>query len=189
MCGGGVRMEVEFWTMIATAGAAAAGVLTAIIIWTQARLLVVQNQINALIQLQGQWESERMRSQRSRWARRPEDLLTLEPILEFLEEFAGFKKRGILTDDLIWDTTVGWHAARYYFYNLENIKNLRRKWEDCTLFRNLEKDLWPAYLKNEICQRSNTNRLTIAEEFERTKPHFLKGEETCADSKVSASSD
>ena len=160
------RHWIELFTMGGT-------VATAIIILLQARLLRQQNQVNALILLQQEWESPRLHSLRSRWGSAENDLESLEPILEFLEEFAGFRKRKLLTDELVWDTTIGWHAARYYFYNRENgnIDKLRDDWKDRQIFQNLERELWRGYLEKE-------GRLEeiVKQEFLDTKQRFLEGE-------------
>src|SRR5216684_3688790 len=68
------------------------------------------------------------------------DFDTLEPLLEFLEEFASLRRQKILDDELVWDSTIGWHAARYYFYNFDNnnVGWLRSNWMDGTLYQNLE---------------------------------------------------
>lgn len=117
--------------------AAIAAVMTAGIIYGQARLLIQQNQISALIQMQKEWDSARYRMLRSRWAANPLNLKAAEPILEFLEDFAGFGKRDVFDDELIRDTTLGWHAARYYYYNHKNgnISSIRQTWAaDHTIF-------------------------------------------------------
>jgi len=55
-----------------------------------------------------------------------------------------------LTDEAVWDTTLGWHTAVYYFYSQENgnIQKLRAKWKDETFFGNLT-HLWAAYVQEE----------------------------------------
>lgn len=152
-----------------------AAVATALIILRQARLIREQNQVSALIQLQQQWESPRLHSLRSTWAWAETDIEALEPILEFLEEFAGFKKRNLLTDELIWDTTIGWHAARYYLYNKTNgnIEKIRNGWRDDQIFQNLERELWPASLKSE-----GRSEESVRQELLDTKQKFLEGEKS-----------
>ena len=111
---------------------------------------------------------------RSAWADNEGDIERLEPVLEFLEDFARFRSDKMLTDEVVWDTIVGWHAALYYFYNRDNIQRLRAKWEDDFFFRNLV-ELWEAYMKEEIERRKIT-----PEELERkllkTKPDFMRAE-------------
>ncbi len=160
-------------TILISAVTALGTIATAYIILRQADLLRIQNQVTALIQLQQQWESPRLQALRSTWAWAENDIEALEPILEFLEEFAGFKKRNLLTDELIWDTTIGWHAARYYLYNEinGNIKKIRNGWKDDQIFQNLEKELWPAYLKSE-----GRSEECVRQELLDTKQKFLEGE-------------
>jgi hypothetical protein len=97
-----------------------ATIATAWYVRGQATLLRMQNELNALIQLNTFWDSEYIRTLRSRWAQdelrnhlgdSDRDLFSLEPLLEFLEEFAGLHKRKVLGDELIWDSTIGWHAV------------------------------------------------------------------------------
>jgi hypothetical protein len=156
-------------------------VATAFIIWQQAHLLREQNQVNALILLQQEWESPRLHSLRSNWAWAPtKETEALEPILEFLEEFAGFRKRKVLNDQLIWDTTIGWHAARYYFYNMENgnIDKFRKDWQDNQIFQNLEKELWRSYVRNELSERPDKNEEHIKRELRDTMERFLEREKS-----------
>jgi len=168
-------------TMVAT-------LATALIILRQATLLGQQNQVNALIELQREWESPRMHFLRSRWAAETTDLGAVEPILEFLEEFAGFRKREVLNNELIWDTTIGWHAVHYYFYNDENgnIENLRSRWRDKSLFQNLEVVLWPAYIENE-CKERGMNEEGIKQELRETKSCFVEAEKECNAHRLSES--
>jgi len=68
--------------------------VTAYIIWSQAGLLRAQNELHAIIELQKEWNSERMLTLRSAWAVNEGDIERLEPILEFLEDFARFEAIG-----------------------------------------------------------------------------------------------
>jgi hypothetical protein len=161
---------------------AGGAVATAVIIWWQARLLRQQNQLNALLSLQQEWESDRVRKRRSKWAEslndQPDALLALEPVLEFLEEFAGYWLRRVLDNELIWDSTIGWHAARYYFYSHADgsIDQLRAKWGgDQTLYQNLEK-LWKSYVKVELKKRRGLNKAALEKEIRDSKPAFLEAE-------------
>jgi hypothetical protein len=104
--------------------------------------------------------------------------LSLEPVLEFLEEFAGYWSRGVLDDELVWDSTIGWHAARYYFYNHDDgsIDSLKVKWGgDTTLYQNLAK-LWESYLKEEMRNRTGLDRIKFEHEIRNTKESFLEAE-------------
>jgi hypothetical protein len=115
-----------------------------------------------------------------------ENLLALEPVLEFLEEFAGYWLRGVLDNELIWDSTIGWHAARYYLYAQGDgsIDSLKEKWGgDSTLYQNLAK-LWGAYVKEEIKNRPGLDRKMVEQEIQQTKRAFFEAEgydaPTCA---------
>jgi hypothetical protein len=95
-------------------------------------------------------------------------------VLEFLEDFARFRSDKMLTDEAVWDTVVGWHAALYYFYNRDNIQRLRAKWEDDFFFRNLA-ELWQAYMKQEVEQRRITPH-ELERKLLKSKPAFMKAE-------------
>ena len=165
--------------------AVGASVATAWFVARQVILLRTQNQLQALIQLSATWNSSAMAMLRHRWAEdelrvrlseSDRNLDALEPILEFLEEFAGLQKRQVLDDELVWDSTIGWHAARYYFYNYDNgnVGRLREQWQDGTLYQNLS-DLWPRYLKVEAAQRG-INEHQLTEQITETRPKFLAAE-------------
>jgi hypothetical protein len=164
--------RATIWVALSAAGS----LLTAAIIYWQARLLRVQNQVQALLQFNLAWDSREMHALRAGWAANPSDLAAVEPVLEFLEEFAGLGVRGVFKRELIWDSTVGWHAARYYFYNLENqvLSRLRAKWLDETLFQNLER-LWRHYQAVESRKRFEGNK-SLEEQMRQTKDKFLADE-------------
>jgi hypothetical protein len=165
--------------------AVVASIASALFIWIQARLLQAQNQLQALIQLGSTWNSETMRLQRSRWAedelrtRLADDsrnLDVLEPVLEFLEEFAGLLRSRVLDDKLVWDSTIGWHAARYYLYNQGNgnLARLRDKWQDATLYQNLSL-LWQRYVEVEARERGIKEPELIMQ-IRETREKFLAAE-------------
>ena len=162
---------------------------TAWFVWGQAGLLQTQNELNALIQLNAVWDSVYMRALRSRWAQdelrdrlgdSDRDLISLEPLLEFLEEFAGLHERKILGDKLIWDSTIGWHAVRYYLYNQENgnIPHLKNQWADVTLYQNLP-HLWESYLRIEAKHRG-IGENELLKQIRETKQKFLDAERHAA---------
>jgi hypothetical protein len=145
-----------------------ASIASALFIRIQARLLREQNQLQALIQLASTWNSEIMRLRRARWAEderrihiaeEGRNLDALEPVLEFLEEFAGLLGTRVLDDRLVWDSTIGWHAARYYLYNQDNgnLARLRDKWQDATLYQNLSL-LWQRYVEVEAKGGASASR-------------------------------
>src|SRR5579864_412004 len=82
---------------------------TAFVIWWQVSLLRTQNQVQSLLKLNELWDSRRMLQLRSDWAKASEEVDTSEPVLEFLEEFAALKRRGVLDEDLIWESVLGWY--------------------------------------------------------------------------------
>jgi hypothetical protein len=169
--------------------AMAATIATAFFVWIQAGLLRAQNQMQAVIQLDGVWNSERMRTLRGRWAadegknrlgQDDRDLDSLEPILEFLEEFAGLHKRKVLDRGIIWDSTIGWHATRYYFYNKENgnLGRLRDRWIDGTLYQNLDA-LWQDYLKAEREERGISEHEAVRQ-IRESKQAFARSEQNAS---------
>lgn len=164
------------WTTIWAGSSAVGTLLTAGIIYWQARLLRVQNQVQALLQFNLAWDSREMYALRAKWAANPSNLEIVEPVLEFLEEFAGLGARGIFKKALIWDSTIGWHAARYYFYNLENgvLPRLRAKWLDETLYQNLDR-LWRHYQTVEQRERREDGK-SLEEQLRQTKGKFLEDE-------------
>jgi hypothetical protein len=168
---------MEVGSLIALAAVAFAGFVTAGVILRQADLLIKQNNMRALLGLQTQWESPRLRSLRSRWAEDPRDVFTAMPILEFLEDLAAFHKREATEDAVLWDTPIGRYAARYYFYNRQNgtIDTLRHEWRDSTLFDKLESVLWPSYLRFELSRRGVGERTLLAE-LEESEPRFIETE-------------
>jgi hypothetical protein len=163
---------------VSTALAALGSIGTGVIIFWQARLLRIQNQINALLQLNSVWDSDAMLALRSFWAREPEQPDRAEQVLEFLEEFAGLGRRRILRKKLIWDSTIGWHAARYYFYNKENgnFDRLKAKWLDETLYQNLDR-LWRDYVSVENRERRKTGRKSLEEQIRQTRQKFIIDEQ------------
>ncbi len=152
-----------------------------IILW-QAWLLRIQNQLQALLKLNSTWESKRLLKLRADWARKERTgeskLEESEPLLEFLEEFAGLAERKVLDRRLVWDSTIGWYAARYYLYNKENgkIEQIRTQWgPDPTLYRNLEW-LGAGYLEVERRERG-INEEKLVQQIRNQREAFLKDEE------------
>ena len=129
---------------------------TALIILVQAKLLRVQNQVDALINLNERWDSCQMFSIRAAWAK-TEGLRQTEAALEFLEEFAALKQRSVLDEELIWNSVLGWYAVHYFIYNEDNgnIDGIRKKWGDDSLYSALQA-LQRGYLKTEAERRQET---------------------------------
>jgi hypothetical protein len=173
-----VALVVSFAALLVSA-------LTALFIWKQVGLMRLQNQSGSLISENSIWNSPRMCSLRLSWAidelrdrLGPSDknLNALEPVLEFLEEFAVFHKRSLFDDELVWDSTIGWHATRYYIYNWENgnVARLRDKWLDASLYESLG-ILWSRYLTVEARQRG-LKEDTLLAHIRDTKQRFLEAE-------------
>ena len=157
-----------FWTAIISIAAVCA-------VLYQAYLLTRQIKASTLVEYEKTWRSDPMVRLRSSWALNEKDLDLLERILEYLEEFAGLQANKVLDDQLVWDSTLGWHAARYYFYNQDSIKELRDKWRDCSLFDNLEQLFWPRYLDQERKRRGVTKD-QLEQELQATKQIFMDAE-------------
>jgi hypothetical protein len=161
-------------------------IAAAAFVWTQTRLLRSQNQMQALLELDSRWDSDRMQDLRHRWAEdelrsrlseEDRDLVSLETLMEFLETFATLEEQRILDAELVWDSTIGWHAVRYYFYNNENgnIGRLRDKWLDSTLYQNLG-FLWGRYIKVETKVRGIVEG-ELVKQIRDTKVKFLEAEQ------------
>jgi hypothetical protein len=158
---------------------------TAVFVWMQVGLLPLQNQSGWLMSQNSIWNSTRMCSLRlscandelrNRLANSDRNLDALEPILEFLEEFAVFHKRRLFDGELVWDSTIGWHATRYYICNCDNgnIDRLREKWLDGSLDDSLG-ILWDRYIRVEARQRGLTEEVLLAH-VRDTKEKFLEAE-------------
>ena len=160
------------WALLSTVGTLA----TAVIIYWQAGLLRVQNQVYAIMQLNLAWDSREMCSLRSAWADNADDAEAVEPILEFLEEFGALLKRDIFNEELVWDSTLGWYAVRYYFYSQENktVGHLRAKWRDPKLYEHIE-GLWQNYRKREDAERRGDEE-TFEQKLQETRDSFVADE-------------
>jgi len=126
---------IDLLTMVGT-------VSTAIIILWQAQLLRKQNQVEALLGLNKRWDSKQLLKLRRIWAT-SEGVPPTEAVLEFLEECAALsgKYRKVFNGNLIWYSVLGWYAAHYFIYNCdnENIKNIRCKWSDPSLYSDIQR--------------------------------------------------
>jgi hypothetical protein len=117
---------------------------------------------------------------RAAWAHHESDGVSepevTERLLEFLEELAGLAVRNVLSRKLVWDSTLGWHAVRYYSYNLENgnIGRARKTWRDRTLYQNLEQ-MYRLYAKEERRQRG-IDEAALEEDLKQTRERFLRDE-------------
>jgi len=160
------------WNVLTMLGAVA----TAVIIYWQAGLLRAQNQVYAIMQLNLAWDSREMCSLRSAWADNAGDAEAAEPILEFLEEFSALLKRDVFNEELVWDSTLGWYAVRYYFYSQENetVERLRAKWRDPKLYEHIE-GLWQNYRKREDAEWCGGEE-TFEQKLQKTRDSFVADE-------------
>jgi hypothetical protein len=157
--------------------AAIAAIITALVIYWQGALLKGQIELQTLIDLEDQWNSPDMRHARANLARGSGDLLNrLERVLEFLENFATYHRRGALSSRRVWDSNLGWYAARYYFYFEPEIEAVRRKWHDETVYKSL-RELADHYVRVEAGVRG-VSVDDIRKEFAATKAEFFELETT-----------
>lgn len=165
-----------------------AGLLATGIIWWQGHLIKQQMQLQAIIELDKEWNSrEMLEKRRGAWNDRNEtDESRIEDVLEFLEKVSTFEKNGVISEDLIWDT-FGWYVWRYYQYNNEVIRELRKEWTpkevDLTLYQDLEA-LCGKLLNREIEERNKKKSrghpiLTeqdVRQELDITREKFIASE-------------
>ena len=132
--------------------------ITARFAYNQANLLKKQIQLQAILDLDREWNFEEMMETRaSVWTddHRPKED-KIEDLLEFLEKVSSLEERGIIDPDLIWDT-FGWYMIRYYRYCAPVIEDvLRRRWThkpDPTLYQDLQ-SLYEKLVEREARERS-----------------------------------
>jgi len=127
-----------------------AGLLAFAIVWWQGSLIMQQMQLQAeqmqlqaIIDLDKEWNSREMLKKRSAaWDdQNAPDKYSIEGVLEFLEKVSTFEERGVISSELVWET-FGWYATRYFYYSEDVIAKLRKEWtpprEDPTLYEDLE---------------------------------------------------
>jgi hypothetical protein len=130
--------------------------LTGYVIYWQGQTLKKQLELQVVTELFKEWNSQEMQTVRKsfdRDATTDEALNQTETILEYLERIASYYKNHVLSRDLIWDT-IGWYLMRYYHYNVANIGKIRDKWNDPTLYSDLEA-LYPKLVEIEITKRKH----------------------------------
>jgi hypothetical protein len=170
------------------AAALFAGLLAFAIVWWQGHLIKKQMELQAIIELEKEWNASEMVLRRSAaWNHKNEpDKDCIESVLEFFEKVSTFERRGVISADLIWDT-LGWYLWRYHYYSRAVIDELRVGWtpkeHDKTLYRNLE-ILYRKLLKRDIryrnrgkIRRGTRLRTTdMEDELNRTKDSFIRSE-------------
>src|SRR5260370_40145475 len=83
------------------------GLLAFAIVWWQGYLIKEQMQLQALIELDKEWNStEMLRKRHEAWAADTVSVVKdkIEPVLEFLEKVSTLEKRNVVAAELIWDT-------------------------------------------------------------------------------------
>ncbi len=140
---------------IAAAVAAIAAAAAAAINWWQARLSKKQIQLQAIIELDREWNSKDMLAKRR----------------------SVWKDDKSVDIDLVWDT-LGWYLLRYYFYSTTAIEFLRDTWTkttDNTLYGDLE-ELYGKLLNMEIKERNKKKKKTEQEELKDKRTKFVESE-------------
>lgn len=161
-------MNIETATIIAAIAAA----FTAVIIYWQGTLLKGQIELQTLIDLESQWNDGEMRRLRANVFKGEGDILDrLEKVLEFLENFGTYHRRGALDPRRVWDSNLGWYASRYYFYHEAEIESIRKKWKDETVYKNLHA-LFESYVVVEARIRK-ISKAVVKNEFADTKAEFI----------------
>lgn len=165
-----------------------AGGLAAGIVWWQGHLIKKQMELQAIIDLDKEWNSREMLEKRkAAWNEQNQpDKYRVEGVLELLEKVSTFEKRGVVSTGLIWET-FGWYLWRYSYYCAKTIDELRTEWTpkfpDPTLYEDLER-LWKKMLKLEIDNRNKKKpegqpALTerdVKEELDMTRTRFIGSE-------------
>jgi hypothetical protein len=173
------------WPTLLAGLATLAALIAAVGVVIQGCLLRKQIQLQGLLELDKEWNSEAMVENRARaWTEAKEpDLGELEGVLEFLEKVGSLEEAGVLDAKLIWDLAVGWYLIRYSYYCRDAIKELRRRWtaprEDPTLYQDLE-ELSAKLLRFEVKRRSKRGpRVTeemVCQELDARKKEFIESE-------------
>jgi len=90
------------------------GLIAAGVIWWQGSLIKRQIAFSTYIEFDKEWNSpdmikvrKKVRDPQDRW-----DDSSLEGALEFFEKLASFRLKDVLDAGLIFDSTLGWYAAR-----------------------------------------------------------------------------
>ena len=177
------------------------GFLAAIIVFFQIVSLQEQLQVQTLVEYSRQWSSSEMVDKRKSAMNVLKfddvtgievELEKLEQVLELLEDFSGLADDGVLDEDLVWESSLGWYASRYFFYSNRNksIEAVRKKWgltdePDMTYYKKLE-TLYKRYLNNEAANRK-IDIVRIECGYVADKGKFIHGEN--ADASVTTKED
>ena len=158
---------ITFFTLIIA-------VITALFVWWQVSKLNKQIQLQALLDLDKEWNSKTMLDCRAEVCGiikdkkdlTDEDLSVIEELLEYLEKVCSLVQLGILDKESVWHVT-GWYIERYYYSLKERdiITNLRRKWTtepDCNLYADIE-EIYKRLIKMEEKEMKTTKESIEAE--------------------------
>ncbi len=128
------------------------GCLAADMVVWQGYLIKKQLAFSTYLDLDKEWNSEQMlKARQAVHAPRSQDwnISRLEAILEFFEKLASLFK---LSGDLpfIYESTLGWYAAQYFFYANEHhqIAHLRELWQS-EIYQDVE-SFFNSYVRNVI---------------------------------------
>jgi hypothetical protein len=165
------------------------GLIGALIIYFQLVSIQEQYKIQTLIDYSKQWNADQMRKNRKNAMKVLEhedvsgenvNLDYLEQVLELLEDFSTLVYKGVIDKKLVWDSTLGWYASRYYFFSYKNksIKAIRSNWcieseEDDTYYENLQA-LYENYLDYEVKEVEIKGRLNKKQKKEHLEKTYLK---------------
>jgi hypothetical protein len=173
------------------------GLLASIIVYSQIMSLKQQLQVQTLADYSKQWNSSEMIAKRRiainilKFKYVPQDVNIdpLEQVLELLEDFSIFANYKVIDQELVWKSTLGWYASRYFCYSDENgsIKAIRKKWglpdkPDKTYYEELE-SLYTQYLDNEVDSvmkdesgSKEEKRRKLKEAYHNAKDKFIQSE-------------
>jgi hypothetical protein len=169
---------------IGTVIAAVATLAAAGAVFYQAKLLRKQIQLQGLLELDMEWNSEDMVEKRScAWTEANDpNLDEVEGVLEFLEKVSSLQQSRMLQAKLIWDLALGWYLIRYFHYCRDVIEELRRKhtlMRDPTLYEDLE-TLYGKLLRLEAKNRSRrgepVTEAKICQELDAKRKEFAESE-------------
>ena len=173
------------------------GLLAVIVVYSQLISLRDQLQLQALMEYSKQWNSQEMKETRRtamnilKLKSVPQDVNIdpLEQVLELLEDFSSLANNKVIDQKLVWKSSLGWYASRYFYYSRENrsIAAIRSKWcsesqKDDTYYEELE-SLYKQYLDNEVdnvikCEPGSKDekRKKIERAYYDTKDKFIQAE-------------
>jgi len=174
------------------------GLLAVIVVYSQLISLRGQLELQTLMEYSKQWSSLEMKAKRRtamnilQFKSVPQDVNIdqLEQVLELLEDFSALANKKVIGQKLVWASSLGWYASRYFYYSRENgsIDAIRRKWGpnlkkgDDTYYEELT-ILYEKYLKHEVknvmkdkSDSIDKKRKKIEQAYCNTKDKFIQAE-------------